>query len=453
MLAHHAHLRRRADRLKRVASHQPAPFSRSPLRAKARRGQLDVSHHSGSGRDVEQELKCDENSGDEGGEEDSSVGATLAEYRGGTSEAELRKVLEVSNHITILFAASSIVLGGVLLGEGMAFVEHFVALAVGPFVMVLFGVFLILDGLLGAYVSGSDQLTVLVFYEAVSICFACFLLLWAAFCFYQMSVIDARVEANWEELEEQYYDDAGQLAGAEEGEAEEVRRERMDETGAVFKVWFLVNGIVEVLLALLQMVNCLAAHGLFQVLRQIHAPLSQWHLLSRMEKVMYVWAICAALVHIFVDGTHAIFSMHITPKEWFFVAFEQVGQVDARYTNGDSSIAGMEFILAVFAGPGCLIFAWSIYTKQAHRHIIGLLVSSTQLYTQVGPMARPPMGLGLTRASLPLGFVLRHHDPRRVHDDPIPRGRDLHPGLRSLPLPPHRPAALHLLLLPPQGRP
>ncbi len=43
----------------------------------------------------------------------------------------------------------------------------------------------------------------------------------------------------------------------------------------------------------------------------------------------------------------------------------------------------MEVILAAVAGPGCLVFCWSLYTHQASRHTVGLLVTSTQLYTQL----------------------------------------------------------------------
>jgi hypothetical protein len=67
----------------------------------------------------------------------------------------------VSNHITILFALMSIILGGVLLGQGILLIDSISTVAVSPFVMILFGVFLTMAGLLGAYVSSSAQLTVI----------------------------------------------------------------------------------------------------------------------------------------------------------------------------------------------------------------------------------------------------------------------------------------------------
>jgi len=243
--------------------------------------------------------------------------------------------------------------------------------------MVLFGVFLILAGLLGAYVSNSSQLTVLIFYEIFSAVIMSFLLLWAAFCFYQMSLVDDSVDKHWDRLGDESADN-------DEERTPEEEEERKDAAASVFKSWLLVTGVLETVLAFFQLVNFLAAHALFQVLQQKPGAtaLSQWHLLSMADKGMYTWSIISACVHIFVDGTHAIFSRHVTPKEWFLVVFDAIGRIDSRYIDGDSSIAAMEFLLALFVGPGCLVFAWSIYTKQAHRHILGLIVCSTQLYTQ-----------------------------------------------------------------------
>ena len=58
----------------------------------------------------------------------------------GTTEDELRKVLEVSNQIAMLFAVLSIVLGAVLLSHGLFLVDTVTSVVVSPFVMVLFGV-------------------------------------------------------------------------------------------------------------------------------------------------------------------------------------------------------------------------------------------------------------------------------------------------------------------------
>ena len=291
----------------------------------------------------------------------------------GTTELELRKVLEVSNHITILFAAMSIVLGGVLLAQGLPMTDSIVTVVVGPYVMILFGVFLILAGLLGAYVANSSHLALLLFYEFFTGTIFSFLVLWATYCFYNISKVDSEVDRHWSQMEKQYDDDTT------------TESEKRDAASAVFKCWLLVTGICCSMLAFFQMVNFLAAHGLYQALRLqpgLHGR-SQWHLLSLVDKCCYCWAVSAAIVHIIVDGTHAIFSKHITPKEWFLVFWDFVGRVDSRYSNGDACVVAMEFILAILAGPGCLVFAWSIYTKQPYRFILGTLVCSIQIYTQI----------------------------------------------------------------------
>jgi hypothetical protein len=150
----------------------------------------------------------------------------------------------------------SIILGGVLLGEGLFLVETMVTVAVSPFVMVLFGVFLILTGLLGAYVSNSSQLAILIFYEIFSAVIMTFLLLWAAFCFYQISLVDDSVDRHWDRL--RVDDDDVERTPEEEEELK-------DSAASVFKSWLLVTGILETVLAFFQLVNFLAAHGLFKV--------------------------------------------------------------------------------------------------------------------------------------------------------------------------------------------
>jgi hypothetical protein len=145
-------------------------------------------------------------------------------------------------------------------------------------------------------------------------------------------------------------------------------KDNRDAAAAVFKCWLLVTGICCSMLAFFQSVNYLAAHGLYQVTTLSHANgendpraprscqsgsfltasswrllwcqllrtqpglhgRSQWHLLSFVDKCCYCWSVLAAIVHVFVDGTHAIFSRHITPKEWFLVFWKLVGTVDNR---------------------------------------------------------------------------------------------------------------------------
>jgi hypothetical protein len=94
------------------------------------------------------------------------------------------------------------------------------------------------------------------------------------------------------------YDDDYEVGSVEQ-------KERADSTAALFKSWLLVTGILETILAFFQTVNFLAAHGLFQVLRRqgLHG-VSQWHLLSKSEKITYLWCIFSSIVHIFVDGMY-----------------------------------------------------------------------------------------------------------------------------------------------------
>jgi hypothetical protein len=98
----------------------------------------------------------------------------------------------------------SIILGGVLLGQGAPLTDSIVTVVVGPYVMLFFGIFLVLAGLLGVYVANSSHLAVLVFYELFTVTISGFLVLWACYCFYNISHIDDEVDRHWtKKIEEQ----------------------------------------------------------------------------------------------------------------------------------------------------------------------------------------------------------------------------------------------------------
>ncbi len=160
-------------------------------------------------------------------------------------------------------------------------------MAVSPFIMVLFGVFSFMLGLLGVYVAKASIKTVgfnvLIFYQGISICMCLFLITWAAWCFVQIPKIDRDVRRNWPRIEEElypgsstgemddayYYGSGGEGAGegsdADEEEDDDVEaslldKERQDATAAVMKSWLMVTGIFELLLVFFQ-VRSLQLYG------------------------------------------------------------------------------------------------------------------------------------------------------------------------------------------------
>ena len=225
---------------------------------------------------------------------------------------------------------------------------------------------------------------ILLFYEVLSVCIAAFLFSWAIFCFWQMSTIDQAVKREWDD------------------EAQDDDEVDPESVAVGIKTWLLLTGVLETLMGFFQFVNILVVHSVYELVKDKAGISNQWARLSPVDRLIYLWATLSAIVHIFFDVTHFLFNGHITPnKQWFLVVWRAIGEVDQRYVNGDSSITVASGILALVAGPGCAIFAWSIYTQRPHRHISGILVTATVTYTQV----RDSLPLSLS-PSLPLSLSL-----------------------------------------------
>jgi EXPERA (EXPanded EBP superfamily) len=60
-----------------------------------------------------------------------------------------------------------------------------------------------------------------------------------------------------------------------------------------------------------------------------------------------------------------------------------MGGVDTRYNSSDDFIVTMETVIALFIGPACLVYAWSVYSRKSYRHMVGISLSSVQVFTQI----------------------------------------------------------------------
>ena len=113
--------------------------------------------------------------------------------------------------------------------------------------------------------------------------------------------------------------------------------------------------------------------------------------LTKYEKGAIVWALFTGLVHIFMDGTFAIFSHLVSftndrgrlQRPWFVELWHLWGKVDARYRRSDSFIVVQVGAMALVAGPACLVFAWATFERKVWRHALGILIATAQLWTLV----------------------------------------------------------------------
>ena len=111
--------------------------------------------------------------------------------------------------------------------------------------------------------------------------------------------------------------------------------------------------------------------------------------LTRYERGAVAWGLFTGLIHIFLDGTFAVFN-HLVRFEnedgrlqrpWFVEAWHLWGNVDRRYRESDSFIVVQVAAMALVAGPACLIFAWATFERTVLRPALGVVMSTAQMWT------------------------------------------------------------------------
>eukprot|EP00611_Tribonema_gayanum_P031608 TRINITY_DN9175_c0_g1_i1.p1 TRINITY_DN9175_c0_g1~~TRINITY_DN9175_c0_g1_i1.p1 ORF type:complete len:771 (+),score=262.27 TRINITY_DN9175_c0_g1_i1:1362-3674(+) len=106
--------------------------------------------------------------------------------------------------------------------------------------------------------------------------------------------------------------------------------------------------------------------------------------LSRPEWLLVAWGIASGLLSIFLEGTYVIFNGFLDMDGVWPTSFWRAwGNVDARYTNGDSFVVVMELLSALIIGPACLVYAWSVYSRKSFRHILGIGLCTVMLLLQI----------------------------------------------------------------------
>ena len=111
--------------------------------------------------------------------------------------------------------------------------------------------------------------------------------------------------------------------------------------------------------------------------------------LTRYERGAVAWGLFTGLIHIFLDGTFAVFNHLVSfendqgrlQRPWFVEAWHLWGGVDRRYRKSDSFIVVQVAAMALVAGPACLIFAWATFERTVWRHALGVLVTTAQMWT------------------------------------------------------------------------
>ncbi|KAJ1447401.1 hypothetical protein M885DRAFT_624412 [Pelagophyceae sp. CCMP2097] len=155
--------------------------------------------------------------------------------------------------------------------------------------------------------------------------------------------------------------------------------------------------------------------------------------LSNFERGAIVWGVVTGLLHVFVDGTFAIFSRLVAMTggdgslriPWFVAIWRAWSNVDSRYKRSDGFIVCQVSAMAIFVGPACLAFACATFERVPYRHTLGVITCLAQLWTlglyfataahaQFRDIARPThflyfwvlfIGLTVARCLLPLPIL------------------------------------------------
>jgi len=104
---------------------------------------------------------------------------------------------------------------------------------------------------------------------------------------------------------------------------------------------------------------------------------------DREDRLLVAWGIFMGLINIFVTGTFAMFANYVDVasmrNEWVFGLIIMLGRADERFVNKDGYLQTSLAFLALVVGPLLLIYAWSTFVCAPYRHVLGMMVSSSQM--------------------------------------------------------------------------
>lgn len=105
------------------------------------------------------------------------------------------------------------------------------------------------------------------------------------------------------------------------------------------------------------------------------------------DKLIVGWSILIGLIHIYFNGTYAMFAYRIvdsgSSESWFISLWKKMGRYDSRYTTADDFLVSTNGIMATVVGPLMLVYAWSIMSGRPFRQVCGIVINSVEVYTQI----------------------------------------------------------------------
>lgn len=284
---------------------------------------------------------------------------------------QLRVVLKSSTYVSVAAAAAMLIYGAHSLHYLHKLKFAFTFMEV--FGLIYGGVLIFLVGIAGQWTAVTSQIGVIQFLQYIALPVLVSVMIYAAQrCFILLPVIHARVS---EALDSNLIILHGQSTPA--------------EVQFIVMSQLIVTGMVCIFVVFVQLISFIASRQLLDTMKTqyekkhelstnrtaspFHAVHSDDEIhtkLSLYERLLVTWGFSAGLYSIFFNGTYVIFSTWSASKEVpqeVSVAWDKLGEYDARYIESDGYLVVSSGVLALVAGPLALLYAGTTVEKRISR--------------------------------------------------------------------------------------
>ncbi|KAI8869311.1 3-beta-hydroxysteroid-Delta(8),Delta(7)-isomerase [Ramicandelaber brevisporus] len=106
--------------------------------------------------------------------------------------------------------------------------------------------------------------------------------------------------------------------------------------------------------------------------------------LSTAGRLTFCWFLISGLIHIVLEGYYVVHNRTIAGESFLLAqVWKEYSLSDSRYLTSDLFVLSMETVTAVFDGPLCYMAAYSMLNNLPHHHLFQALVSLAQIYGDV----------------------------------------------------------------------
>ncbi|GMI15759.1 hypothetical protein TrVE_jg6160 [Triparma verrucosa] len=292
---------------------------------------------------------------------------------------QLRVVLRCSNSMSFFFAFACIGFGLYGTRQAMEYQLNFSVYA--PFLLFLLGIVLTFISAMAFWASSSVKPEVFTAYGYMTVPFLIGIIAFGVSSFFQaytMSadrILDSVVEAETDTKE---------------------------TIAAKVKATLIVSGVLECMTAFFFVQNLLVTRKLFvnlvkskravkwrreQIANEVGVSMKdqeELENLSRTELVMATASILCGFLYIFFDGSYMIFSDYVSQRDgWVTALWREMSHVDDRYIVNDPFVLSSVYFGALVLGPSNILYAWSLLTRKRFTHVLGIILSTSVLVTQL----------------------------------------------------------------------